>query len=105
KALIADLGISKYLDDPAAASSVMLMNRILPPSHFTILNKVISQSKEKYIEEISLNKKNNAILSDYADIYIKFCSSELDQCLLLDEISEKLENISNTTVEFIEINN
>ncbi|CAG8782987.1 16802_t:CDS:2, partial [Racocetra fulgida] len=132
------LGISKCLDDPAAASSVVvgieayidprclnpevkrdkefdiyslgvlfweLMNGIPPPSRFTILNKVISQNKEKYIEEISLNKKNNATLSDYADIYIKCCSSELDQRPLLDEISEKLENISKTTVEFIEINN
>ncbi|CAG8802170.1 14574_t:CDS:2, partial [Dentiscutata erythropus] len=52
----------------------------------------------------SLNKKKfiDATLSDYADIYIKCCSSELDQRPTPDEISKKLENLSeNTTDKFI----
>ncbi|CAG8823105.1 11122_t:CDS:2, partial [Racocetra persica] len=56
----------------------------------------------KYIDDISLNKENDATLSDYADIYIKCCSSELFQRPELDEISKKLENLSEkTTIELI----
>ncbi|CAG8787785.1 24598_t:CDS:2, partial [Gigaspora rosea] len=66
----------------------------------------ISQSKEKYIGDISLNKENNSALSEYANIYIKCWSPALEQRPKLDNILEKLENILNkTTAEFVEISN
>ncbi|CAG8826968.1 3732_t:CDS:2, partial [Racocetra persica] len=49
------------------------------------------------------NKKViDATLSDYANIYIKCCFSELDQRPVLGEVSKNLENLSEKViVEFI----
>ncbi|RIB11933.1 kinase-like domain-containing protein [Gigaspora rosea] len=83
-----------------------LMKGIPPPRNFANIIKDISQSKEKYIGDISLNKENNSALSEYANIYIKCWSPALEQRPKLDNILEKLENILNkTTAEFVEISN
>ncbi|RIB11934.1 kinase-like domain-containing protein, partial [Gigaspora rosea] len=83
-----------------------LMKGIPPPRNFTNIIKDISRSKEKYIGDISINKKNNSALSEYANIYIKCWSPALEQRPKLDNILEKLDNISKkTTAEFIEISN
>ncbi|KAF0554764.1 kinase-like protein [Gigaspora margarita] len=83
-----------------------LMKGIPPPRNFVNIIKDISRNKEKYIGDISLNKENNSALSEYADIYIKCWSPTLEQRPKLDNILEKLENISKkTTAEFIKISN
>ncbi|CAG8594101.1 11510_t:CDS:2 [Dentiscutata erythropus] len=66
------------------------------------LNNNLSLDYEQFKQFVREKKFIDATLSDYADIYIKCCSSELDQRPTLNEISKKLENLSeNTTVEFI----